>query len=114
MRKTGIKGLFITKLNYCLLFHFHLFFFFFFSPSFSFFSLLFFFFFVLLPYHYMPANILTYKRCRHIKLNLLSLLIYSVKLSLMKLQVCHNFISFFILKIVTECLEEIFKKLLSL
>ena len=97
MRKTGIKGLFITKPNYCLLFHFHLFFFF-----------------VLLSSHYMPANILTYKRCQHIKLNLLSLLIYSIKLSLMKLQVCHNFISFFILKIVTECLEEIFKKLLSL
>ena len=32
----------------------------------------------------------------------------------MKFQLCFNFISFLMLKIVIECLEEIFKKLLSL
>ena len=46
MRKPGIKGLFITKLNYCLLFHFYLLFF------------------VLLSSYYIPAILLTYKRCR--------------------------------------------------
>ena len=34
-------------------------------------------------------------------------------LSLMKLQVSYNFISFLSLKIIIECSEEIFKKLLS-
>ena len=91
MRKPGIKGLFITKLNYCLLFHFYLFF--------------------LYSYLLIIYQLFFW----HIKgVDLLSLLIYSIKLSLMKLQVCHNFISFFILPIVTQCLEEIFKKLLSL
>ena len=30
------------------------------------------------------------------------------------MQVCYNFISFFILKVVVECSKEIFKNLLSL
>ena len=85
----------ITKLSYCLLFHLYLFFL------------------VVLSSHYIRANLLTYQRCCYIKLNLLSLLIYSIKLSLMKLQIWYNFISFSILKIVIECPEEIFKELLS-
>ena len=31
----------------------------------------------------------------------------------MKFEVCYNFVSFLVLKIVIECPEEIFKKLLS-
>ena len=31
----------------------------------------------------------------------------------MKFQVCYNFVSFLVLKIVIECPEKIFKKLLS-
>ena len=66
---------------------------------------------VLLSFLYIPANLLTYQRCWHIKINLLSLLIYLIKLNLMIFQVCYNFISFLILKIVIECPEETFKKL---
>ena len=47
------------------------------------------------------------------KINLLSYLMYVIKLSCMKFQVCHKFISFFILKFVIEYPEEIFKNLLS-
>ena len=47
------------------------------------------------------------------KINLLSYLMYGIKLSCMKFQVCHKLISFFILKVVIECPEEIFKNLLS-
>ena len=68
---------------------------------------------VLLSSLYIPANPLTYQRCWHIKINLLSLLIYLIKLNLMIFQVCYNFISFLILKIVIECPEETFKKLQS-
>ena len=82
------------KLNYCLLFHFYLFL-------------------VLLFCHYINAKLLTYQRFWHIKINLLSVLIYLIKLSLRKFQVCYNFISVLVLKIVIECPEEIFKKLLS-
>ena len=68
---------------------------------------------VLLSSLYIPANLLTYQRCWHIKIKLLSLLIYLIKLNLMIFQVCYVFISFLILKIVIECPEETFKKLLS-
>ena len=65
--KPGIYGIFITTLNYCLLFHFYLF------P-------------VLLSY-YIPANLLIFQRCWHIKINLLSALIYLIRLRLIKFQV---------------------------
>ena len=82
----------ITKLNYCLLFHYY--------------------------YHFsvlIPANRLTYQKCWFVMINLLSVLImtYLISLNLMKFQVCYKFISFFILKTVIECPEEIFKKLWS-
>ena len=46
-----------------------------FTVSFSSFS-------ILLPFLCIPANLLTYQRCWHIKINLLSLLIYLIKLNL--------------------------------
>ena len=65
---------------------------------------------ILLSSLYVRANLLTYQTCWHIKINLLSLLIYLIKLNLIFHVYC-NFISFLILKIVIECPEETFKKL---
>ena len=67
---------------------------------------------LLLSSHYISANLLRYQRCWYIKINL-SFLVYLIKLCLMKLQVCYDFISFLILKIVIEHTEEIFEKLYS-
>ena len=39
--------------------------------------------------------------------------VYLIKIRLMKFQVCYDFISFLILKIVIECPEEILKRLIS-
>ena len=58
--KPGINGIFITKLNFCLLFNFYLFLY---SSS-----------------DYVPVTLLTYKRCWHVKINILSFLIYLIML----------------------------------
>ena len=92
MGKPGINGLFIRKLNFCVLFNYYLF---------------------LYSSHYLPANHLTYQRYCHIEINLLSVLIYFIKLSLMKFQLCYNLISFLVLQVVIECPEKVLKKLLS-
>ena len=92
MGRPGINGLFMATLNYCLLFHFYLF-----SVSIS--------------SYYIPADLLTYQRWWHIKINLLSALIYLIRVSVMKFQVCYNFISFLILQTVIECPDKIFKNL---
>ena len=88
--KLRINGLFIATLNY-IPFHFYLF--------------------SVLVSYYIPANLLTYQRCWHVKINLLSALMYLIRLNLMKFQVCYNFVSFLIFEIVIECPEESFKKL---
>ena len=64
-----INWLFTTKLNYCLLFHFCL-------CS------------VLLFSHYTHANLLTYQMFLNININLLSVLIYLINITLMKFQLC--------------------------
>ena len=83
--KPQINGLFIATLNYSL-FHFY-------------------FFSVLLSSYYIHANLLTYRRCWLMKIKLLSALMYLIRLSLMKFQVCYNFVSFLIFKIVIKCCE---------
>ena len=83
--KPQINGLFIATLNYSL-FHFY-------------------FFSVLLSSYYIHANLLTYRRCWLMKIKLLSALMYLIRLSLMKFQVCYNFVSFLIFKIVIKCRE---------
>ena len=89
-----INGNLTMKLNYCLLFHFYLFL-------------------VLLSSHYIHANLLTHQRFWHINVNLPSDLICLINIILMRFQVCNNFISFLILKIVIECPEEFFEIITS-
>ena len=69
---------------------------------------------VLLSSYYILANLLSYQRCWDTKINLLSALMYLIRLSLMKFRVCYNLISFLIYKIAIECPEEVFKKLWSI
>ena len=62
---------------------------------------------------YIPANLVTYQMFWYIKINSLSLLIYFIKLNLMAFEICYNFISFLIPKVVIKFLAKIFKKFLS-